>query len=487
MIDTAKNKTASQTPTVKRLGKLMATVAMPFVMVACTGSTSENQISSYSAPADYDRAAANGVSAVRDEAAEKNDNSFLTLAREMAASGDHAAAIPLYRRSLSWYSSDLESMIGLGTSLAAVGQYNEAIEVFGDAGSDVRALKGMAKAYIALDRPTRAIPLLNSALDIQPNDVETMGSLALSLQLQGHARAAHAVYQDALAIDPVNLKLLNNYGLSLALHDQTDEAINILKQAAQHQDAGAAHRQNLAMAYALDGNTLMSSRLLSIDSGPQTTNDNLSYYRTLANLPVQDRFNAVMRQSVSDKTDIAEPANEIFDEDDRERQITVARLVEERPPEPEVAVVEEEDPSVPALLGPEGWALQIAAYRTKGELRPGWEKLKKKYNDIIGHLEPRRSEVDFGNRNTKPKGKYYRLNAGPLTSFEEADEACKKILARGNDCWVRPPLKAEGDLPKNEDDVKRAKPFDKLYEGSSGGGQAAKLAPKPQKSTDKTA
>ncbi|MDG1707246.1 MAG: ParA family protein [Emcibacteraceae bacterium] len=182
--------------------------------------------------------------------------------------------------------------------------------------------------------------------------------------------------------------------------------------------AGATHRQNLAMAYALSGNETMSARLLSIDSGPDLTNENLNYYRVLAALPSEDRFDSVLSQSGNDMTDIDDRGNEVFTDDDNEltKAITVARLMEV-PPAPMAEVAPEpEDDGVPALLGPEGWALQIAAYRTKDELRPGWNMLKEKYFDIIGQLEPRRSEIDFGDRAQKPNGYFYRLNAGPLTS-----------------------------------------------------------------------
>jgi len=263
---------------------------------------------------------------------------------------------------------------------------------------------------------------------------------------------------------------LNNYGLSLTLQSRYDQAIDILKQAAQHKDAGATHRQNLAMAYALAGNEVMSSRLLSIDNGPDLTNENLGYFRILASLPAEERFDAVIRQSTSPKTDTAEMANEIFDDNSRVKNVTVARLVEV-PPEP-MAVIEPEpvvvEENIPALLGPQGWALQIAAYRNKSELMPGWEKLKKKYSDIIGDLEPRRSEIDLGDAKYQggPHGFYYRLNAGPLTSLKEAEEACIAIKQEGTDCWVRIPEVAEGSV--SDDDVEKAEKFRrKVYSGKT--------------------
>lgn len=448
----------------------VALVTLSLVLSACSNSLFGNQTTAVYKQSDSNtpmEAVEVGVT----------NNSFLVLAMEMAEQGDHNAAIPLYRRAHNWDGSSVEPLVGLGDSLSAIGQYNEANEAYQKAinknAQDTRALKGLGSSYLALNRPTRAIPFLQQATRVNPRDVDAMSSLAIALDMQGHRAASLEVYKDGLAVDPDNLKLLNNYGLSLALQSRHDQSIEILKQAAQHKDAGAAHRQNLALAYALSGNEIMSARLLSIDSGPELTNENLNYYRILSNLPTDDRFESVLTQSGNDMTDITDPANETYNDDDEEltRAITVARLVEV-PPEP-IAVVEPEpepvlapasependDTGVPALLGPEGWALQIAAYRTKEELRPGWDKLKEKYFDIIGHLTPRRSEIDFGDRATEPTGYFYRLNAGPLTNYEEARVACEKIQELGTDCWVRPPEVAEGDIPESERDQNLADQF----------------------------
>ena len=434
-------------------------LALSFFMTACSNSNNfGNQTTAVYKQDD-------SVTRMEAVEADMSDNSFLALANEMAEQGDHNAAIPLYRRAHRWDSSGAASLVGLGDSLAAIGQYNDANDAYqkaiGKNGADTRALKGLGSSYLALNRPTRALPFLQQAVRLSPRDVDAMSSLALALDMQGHREASLEVYKDGLAVDPDNLKLLNNYGLSLALQSRHDQSISILKQAAQHRDAGATHRQNLAMAYALSGNEMMSARLLSIDSGPDISNDNLNYYRILSALSAEDRFDAVLNQSGSDMTDLTKAANETYNDDDNEltKAITVARLVEV-PPEP-IAVVEPEpeDDGVPALLGPEGWALQIAAYRTKEELRPGWDKLKAKYFDIIGQLEPRRSEIDFGDRDTQPNGYYYRLNAGPLTSYEEARVACQKIQELGTDCWVRPPEVAEGDVPESNKDKNLADQF----------------------------
>ncbi len=438
------------------MGRAIATVALPLLLVACSSGSEYQTVNYESVNSDVVQSVEAGGSS--------SESSFVALANEMAAEGDHAAAIPLYRRAMKYHPFASAPLVGLGDSLRAIGQYQQAEKAYQSALSrdeqNLHALRGLGKTYIALDRPTMAVPILNDAVSIRSNDVESITSLAMALELQGNPRAAMEVYKDGLNIDPDNLKLLNNYGLSLALQSRHDRAINILKQAAQHRDAGATHRQNLAMAYALAGNEVMSSRLLSIDNGPDLTNENLGYFRILASLSSGERFEAVVRQSTSPKTDVIEVANEVYKDDSRVKSITVARLVEV-PPEP-IAVVEPEpveEENIPPLLGPQGWALQIAAYRSKSELMPGWKKLKKKYFDIIGDLEPRRSEIDLGDAKYEggPHGFYYRLNAGPLTSLEEAQIACERIREQGTDCWVRIPEVAEGTV--SDDDKEKADRF----------------------------
>ncbi len=439
------------------MGKILASVAMPLFLVACS-SGSDYQTTSYE-PVNSKTVQSVGTQG------RASESSFVALANEMVAEGDHNAAIPLYRRAMKYHPFASAPLVGLGDSLRAVGQYQQAEKAYQSALSrdeqNLRALRGLGKTYIALNRPAMAVPMLHDAISINSRDVESITSLALALELQGNPRAAMEVYKDGLNVDPDNLKLLNNYGLSLALQSRHDQAIETLKQAAQHRDAGATHRQNLAMAYALAGNEVMSSRLLSIDNGPDLANENLGYFRILASLSSGDRFDAVVRQSTSPKTDVIEVANEVYTDDSRVKSVTVARLVEV-PPEPIAVVEPEPEPvveDIPPLLGPQGWALQIAAYRNKSELMPGWEKLKKKYSDIIGDLEPRRSEIDLGDAKYEggPHGFYYRLNAGPLTSLEEAQVACREIREQGTDCWVRIPEVAEGTV--SDEDTEKAEKF----------------------------
>ncbi len=392
-----------------------------------------------------------------------DSSSLLRIADEMAADGAYGAAIPLYRRAHQQDTTAAAPLIGLGRSLAAAGQYLEAAEVFEKAHAqspeNADVARNLANTYIALGRPADALTILNGSLDQNPFDIDALGSRAVALDALGRHGEALATYQRALSTAPENEGIKHNYGLSLALGgDDQARALELLGDVASRPEATAAERQNLAMAYALGGDDVMAQRLLAIDSDQQTVENKLTYFDQLKALDTEQRFQTVMSGAIQPKKDLLESANRAYDTDNTVKNETVARLVEEPEPpvaevvpepEPEPVVVVEDDLSdIPLLSESQGWALQIAAYRKPQQLRDGWAILREKYADIIGDLEPRRSEVDFGDREKEPKGFFYRLNAGPLTSLAEALNACKEMHALGADCWVRPPEPTEGSLPE---------------------------------------
>ena len=83
--------------------------------------------------------------------------------------------------------------LGLGNSLSAIGQYNEATEAYQKAlthnSQNIDALKGLGSSYLALNRPTRSVPFLQAAIRINSRDVDAISSLALALDMQGHRAA----------------------------------------------------------------------------------------------------------------------------------------------------------------------------------------------------------------------------------------------------------------------------------------------------------
>ena len=390
-------------------------------------------------------------------------SSLQFLADQMAKKGKYDAAIPLYRRAHALHPRDAGPLFGLGTSLAALGANAEAIEALQAAhdrdDDDPNITAKLADVYLATDRADLALPLYDEALSKDPRNVAALNGKAVALDASGNHQEAQNTYEAGLAAAPDSLKLQSNLGLSMALDGKTDESIQMLENVATDSRAGPSERQNLALAYALAGRNDDAAKVASIDVDPITVNEDLAYYADLKSMSPDERASVMVAGVRAPKQNTDYPANFGYGADEAAAKATIQRVVgkpsvaiapieEEKPIQPAVAkVVTAPITEVPPPLGNEGYALQIAAYRKAEQLITGWNILHQRYIDLIGTLSPRRSEVDFGNRDKDPKGFFYRLNAGPLTTYEEAKEICDKIEARGGPCWVRSPEPSEGHLP----------------------------------------
>lgn len=410
---------------------------------------------------------------------------LLRLADDMASDGRYAAAIPIYRRAHEQNSGDNGPLNGLGEALSAVGQYEEATKVFATAleraGEDGRALRGLGRTWVALGRPELALPLYDRAVELSGSDTDALNGRAVALDAVNRHSEAIESFRQALSHAPSDMQLRNNYGLSLALEGKYEDAITILEDVALAPGATAQHRQNLALVYGLAGRTRAAQRVAAIDLAIIEVEANMIFFAELRGMNPASRRRAVLVGIRTPKNDIRQVANQAFNTDPEAPAAAMARLtqpvalaaVEPEPlpelivepePAPEPEPVEVADFDIPPLVDPTGYAVQIAAYRHASELMPGWRILSERYSDLISHLEPRRSEKDFGERDEEPSGYFYRLNAGPLRSFAEARDICIEMASRGGDCWVRPPEPAEGAVAEESTPDDNSAPIDDVTE-----------------------
>lgn len=403
------------------------------------------------------------------KAARSGGNSSLAgLAEQLAAQGDHAAAIPLYRQAIRRSIIGGGPKIGLAKSLIAVGRYEEAVYVLKKADNDnPEGLRLLGNAQLVLGRPELAVSAFREAIR-RGSDPRAYGGLGVALDALGRHGEAVDAYDDGLSMDPGNLDLRTNKGLSLALHSQPAQGVGLLEGVVRDPASGPQHRLNLALAYVMLGDDARARRMASIDLGADEAVHMLAYFRSLKTAEPSHRMAGVIWGGSQPARTGELHGNRVYDEEPAGVDQAVARAVQEEvvEVEPEVIelaepepTVEEQYPEIPPLLEPEGWAVQLAAYRTAEQIIAGWKLLSVKYADVIGHLEPRRSEVDFGDREEKPSGFFYRLNAGPLSGLEEAKAVCEALKARGAACWIRPPEPSEGRLPKDIR-ISKAKPED---------------------------
>jgi len=369
------------------------------------------------------------------------------IAAEFVANGDHTAAIPIYRH-LGASTGDPAALDALANSLVALGAHAEATKVLTLLAERDQATAttwyNLGKTKLAAGLFEEALSAFTHAETINPSDPKTHSGKAIALVAMGKTSAAIAAFgtnSDALT--------LSNKALVFATTGQPAAAVAILEPLIKSGKSTARERQNLAMAYLLVGNEAPARQIARLDLDDATINETFRFYRSLSSLGEAERMQALVTGTVKPEWTRTEQANLVLQESAM-KEIAAKRIIEPavqkvvaKPAAPKEYVLTE----IPPLVEPEGWALQIGAYRTLKNLMKGWTILYRQSSDLLQEIPPRRSEVDFGKNDKGPKGFYYRLNAGPLKTFAEAKTLCNALKARGTSCWIRPPEKKEGKLP----------------------------------------
>lgn len=414
------------------------------------------------------------TSSLSNSSAASGTTAMLRVADALVADGQYSQALPILRVVHKRRPLNVQIMLRLGQALSGMGAYLEAVNVYDKAyrvnPNNAEVARSMGFARIGLRRPDLALPHFDLAHELAPNDPETVSGLGLSQIGVGAYGPALTTFEEGFLKNPYHKGLRSNYGLSLSLVGDHERAIEMLKEIALDDSATPKDRQNLALAYGLSGDHDKATKLSHIDLDARSVKNNVTFFKELSAMGPRSRIAVLIGASPNPQQTTRHIANDEFlrkdNEAEKDAQLATARLfgADEEPimvaevletiepeigiPEPEESIEELDDGTlVPILLGPKGYALQIAAYRSAEELLPGWEILRKEYADLIQELPPRRSEIDYGAKEGSITGFYYRLNAGPLTEYEQARTICKEIRNRGGDCWVRPPEVAELETP----------------------------------------
>jgi Flp pilus assembly protein TadD len=391
----------------------------------------------------------------------ENKNTMLALGKSFAKRGEHNAAIPILENAHYNNKGSSVALLYLGKSLMAVGRYDEAIDALiaakNKSPNDQEILISLGQLYLTLHNPSTAKGYFSAAIATSKqskrgpstNTATAYSGLGVSLELLGEHNKAQEAFDRGLALNGENMNLLSNKALSLALAGEASRAIEILQAITTSPQAQSQHRQNLALVYVFEGDSVRAWQTASIDMSPNMAEKAVASFYILKGLEGENRMHALVYGMSAPRSGLERVANNIPLNPDGS---AASKRIAPKTAVPIVAKVEvaaEDDPQLPPLLDPSGWAVQIGAYRKAEEIIRGWTILKNKYFDIIGQLEPRRSEVNFADRSTGgPSGFYYRLNAGPLSGYKQSRDVCTALIRAGGKCWIRPPEPSEGKLPK---------------------------------------
>ncbi|WP_417621740.1 SPOR domain-containing protein [Parasphingorhabdus sp.] len=141
--------------------------------------------------------------------------------------------------------------------------------------SETRALLG--HAYLAAGRLASAERSYQDAMELGKIDARTILSLSLAQLGQGKVHKANALVVNNRQYIPAS-----DYGLALALTGDSKTAIEILEQAIRGADVTARTRQNLGLAYALDGRWKEAKLIAMQDVTAESINERIMEWAQMA-------------------------------------------------------------------------------------------------------------------------------------------------------------------------------------------------------------
>lgn len=140
---------------------------------------------------------------------------------------------------------------------------------------DYRAL--LARIYLDEGRFASAERTLMDVMELGQVDARTVITLALTRIGQGKVDSAVSLVEANRSIIPAS-----DYGLTLALAGQTSRAVEVLGDAIRADNVSARTRQNLALAYALDGRWREARIMASQDMSEDRVNERITEWAQYA-------------------------------------------------------------------------------------------------------------------------------------------------------------------------------------------------------------
>ena len=195
--------------------------------------------------------------------------------------------------SKKWQSDPKNISKGLAyaNALESIGQGKKQLEVYGKlvqlnpGNTKLAGLYG--RKLVGAGRTNEAVPVLDRAVRAGDTDWRTYSALGSAYDQQGLYQKARAEYDKALTLDPDNLSVLNNMGMSFALEGDLKQAESTLRKAdaIPRSRTEPRIRQNLALVVGLQGRFDEASKIASEDLPAEQVQENMAYLQKMLSQP----------------------------------------------------------------------------------------------------------------------------------------------------------------------------------------------------------
>jgi Flp pilus assembly protein TadD len=186
---------------------------------------------------------------------------------------------------------NLQLGIAYADGLEKLGQTDQQVQVLqavaslNPSNAGVQSLYG--KKLIAAGHPEEAAAVLQKLSDSGSTDWRTLSALGSAYDQQGQYAKARETYQKALALQPNQISVLNNMGMSHALEGNLKQAETTLRDATALPEGKSLPRlrQNLALVVGLQGRFEESRTIASADLPPEEVEANMAYLQKMLSQP----------------------------------------------------------------------------------------------------------------------------------------------------------------------------------------------------------
>lgn len=181
--------------------------------------------------------------------------------------------------------------LAYASALESAGQPEKQFSVYAQlmrSNPDNAKLAGLyGRKLVAAGQSNEAITVLERAAAAEANDWRIHSALGSAYDQKSEYQKARVHYDKALTIDPQNLSVMNNLGMSYALEGNLKQAETILRQAdaLPRSKSEPRIRQNLALVVGLQGRFEEASSLAREDLPKEQVEANMAYLQKMLSQP----------------------------------------------------------------------------------------------------------------------------------------------------------------------------------------------------------
>lgn len=209
----------------------------------------------------------------------------LRVAANAREAGDLPASAEMYSRAASFANNDAGPLIQLADvywQMKDPAKSAEALEKAREIdGNNTLVLRNLGRAYVAQGEAKKAQDVYLAALAVDSNDARILNGLGIAYDLDGNHATAQSHFRAGVTLAPNDLDLRNNLAYSLISTHDYDKAITLLEPVYLAGQGSARLRQNLALAYGLNGRDTEARAVAAEDLSPVEVDRNMAIYRQL--------------------------------------------------------------------------------------------------------------------------------------------------------------------------------------------------------------